>query len=123
MIKAIGELNGLGEALRSIIESNMRDPKVRMVAEKLKCSAVIKTDYGISITLFINHGDLSIQSDPISSPDVLMEGGFETLAKVCTRKENVFFALLRRRIKIKGLRKALKLRKVIILSREIAKSL
>lgn len=107
------KLNGLGIMMKRFIEAGVDERKL----EGFECSLVISTDYDIAITLFFENGELAIQNGTIEKSDLLVEGGLKELGDLCTRKINPVWAMLTKKIRLKGNPlKFLKVRRILKVS-------
>jgi len=113
------ELNGLGLTLKQIIDENIRHPETWKSVKKIKGSLVLREiDADVSVTIFFNSGEISIQNDSIIKPSCYLEANFENLAEISSAQLGPIKALITRKIKAGGnLLKLLMMSKALI-SRE-----
>ena len=112
------ELNGLGMALKQIMDGTVQDPEVWRSIRKLKGSLVVReTGADVAVTIFLDEGDVRIQSGAIDRPSAYVEGGFEELADISSGQVGPVMAVLTGKVRAGGnLFKLLKMAKVIIIA-------
>jgi len=113
------DLNGLGWAIKSLLEQNLERAEVRRGVEKIEGSLVVTEENAdVTVTLFFQRGELAIQNNAVDRPTGRLSGGFEDLSEVISGQVGPVRALLTGRIKARGnLIKVLKMARAII-SRE-----
>ncbi len=110
------ELNGLGWALKQIVDQTIQDPKVWESVRNIKGSLVVReAATSVAVTIWFENGDLGIQNDAIQKPSAYIEAGFEELADISSGQIHPVRAVIARRIRAKGnLLKLLRMSKVMI---------
>ena len=110
------DLNGLGWTIKSLLDQNLEHEKVRRATEKIKGSLVVtESDAEVTVTLFFEHGELSIKNGSTLKPSAGLSGGFDELSEVISGQVGPIKALLTGRIKARGnLLKLLKMARAII---------
>ncbi len=97
------ELNGLGWALKQIVDETIQDPRVWESVRKIKGSLVVReTTADVAVTIWFENGDLGIQSDAIQKPSAHIEAGFEELADISSGQIHPVRAVITRRIRAGG---------------------
>lgn len=116
--------NGMASTLRYVMEQNLALPRVQKKMARFECTAVVKTDYNVSVTVLVQPGgNITLRNGTtVEDPDVVMSGGFQDLADLCSRKLHPLMALLKKRVKVEGpLGTAMRLQRVMILPKEAAR--
>lgn len=116
-VKIIGkELNGLGLTVKQLIDENIKHPETWKSIEKIEGSLVLREiDADVSVTIFFDKGEISIQNDSITKPSTYLEANFETLAEISSGQLGPIRALMTRKIKAGGnLLKLLRMSKALI---------
>jgi len=115
-INVIGELNGLGASLISIMENNLNNPDRWKKLKKIKGSLVAtERDSGVSITIFFDKGNIQLQSGTVSNPSASLKTDFDTVAAYSCGELNPIVGVLKGRIKVRG--NLLKLLKMVTIVR------
>lgn len=97
------ELNGIARTIKSLMESNLKNPAVCRSLAKVKGSLVVREPTtGVSATVFFNRGVIDIQNGAIAKPSALLEAGFEELAEVSSGQISPLKALLGGKVKARG---------------------
>jgi putative sterol carrier protein len=110
------ELNGLGWALKQIVDQTIQDPTVWESVRKIEGSLVVREKAAdVAVTIWFENGDLGIQNDAIQKPSAYIEAGFEELADISSGQIHPVRAVITRRIRAGGnLIKLLRMSKVMI---------
>ena len=102
-IQVTGELNGLGDSVLSIMESNLNNPGMWKKLKKIKGSLVAtERDTSISITIFFEKGNIRLQSDKIRNPSASVKTDFDTLAAYSSGELNPIVGVLMGKISVRG---------------------
>ncbi len=115
-VNVIGELNGLGASLLSIMENNLNNPERWKKLKKIRGSLVAtERDTGISITIFYEKGNIRLQSDKIRNPSASVKADFDTVAAYSNGELNPIVGVLMGKISVRG--NLLKLLKMVTIFR------
>ena len=102
-VNVIGELNGLGASLLSIMENNLNNPERWKKLKKIKGSLVAtERDSGVSITIFFDKGYIQLQSGTISNPSASLKTDFDTVAAVSSGELHPIIGVLKGKISVRG---------------------
>ena len=116
-VKVKGEdLNGLGWTIKSLIDRNMKNPKIWNSIKKIKGSLVVReSGADIAVSGFFDTGEITIQDGAVKKPSAWVAAGFDELAELTSGQIGPIRALLFRKIKAGGnLLKLLKMAKAVI---------
>ncbi len=114
--------NGVVSTMKFVLEENLKDPKKAEAASKWNLVMTVETDYNTTATLRFQGGKIVLENGAAPDPDVCMKGDFATLAKVTVREMSPLWAMLTGKLKVGGSKlKGMKLQKVTVLPKEMAK--
>ncbi|MFH1114331.1 MAG: SCP2 sterol-binding domain-containing protein [Pseudomonadota bacterium] len=110
------DLNGLGWAIKSLVDRNLEHPEIQRRLKKISGSLVVtEKDADVTVTLLFRQGDPAIRNGAVEKPSAVLAGGFEELSEVISGQVGPVRALLTGRIKARGnLIKLLAMARVLI---------
>ena len=116
-LKALQEdLNGLGWTIKSLMDENLKHPKVYKSIKKIKGALIVtETDADVTVSLLFDGGDVSICNGAVARPSARLSGSFLNLSEVISGEIGPIRAFLTGKIKARGnLLKLLKMSKALI---------
>ena len=115
-IHIIGDLNGLGATLLTIMEQNLDNPermkKIRRISGSLVAT---EKNTGVAITIIFEKGRISLKDGPVEKPSAALWTDFDTVAAYSCGELNPIAGVLNGRIKVRG--NILKLLKMVTILR------
>ncbi len=113
------DLNGLGWAVKQLVDTNLADPAVRAQVARLAGSLAIREPAAdVAVTLVFRRGLIAVQNGIAPRATAYLEAGFEDLAAVSSGQIGPVMAVLRGRVKARGnLWQLLKMSKALITPR------
>ncbi|TFH06422.1 MAG: hypothetical protein E4H14_10850 [Candidatus Thorarchaeota archaeon] len=90
----------IGNILAKLLNRQLQNPSLRKRIEDWRMSAVLETDY-YPVCLIFGQA-VSIQTDTIDSPTLVLSMNFGTIIKLVEGETTMIRAMLRGSIKIKG---------------------